>query len=192
MIDNNPLTMGENSFAWFPIHFTESMERWTSPEEVNKATFRTIDEDNDGSVSIDEMNKFMISAGYILTVYELQLLMQELDTNRDGKINYNEMLKMMDAECLEPQIRIESPNQFTVCFSISECYKIVLKRFSKVDVFCHSNCAILVSHQNCLLVVSYSDVVWSFLIDLTLVYIASTCISICRGQLSGISSVSGI
>lgn len=33
-----PLTMGENSFAWFPIHFTESMERWTSPEEVNKAT----------------------------------------------------------------------------------------------------------------------------------------------------------
>ena len=77
-------------------------------------------------------------------------------------------------------------------FSFSECYKIVLKRFSEVDVFCHSNCAILVSHQNCLLVVSYSNLVWSFLIDLTLVYIASTCISICRGQLSGISSVSGI
>lgn len=33
-----PLTMGENSFAWFPIHFTESMERWTSPEEVKKAS----------------------------------------------------------------------------------------------------------------------------------------------------------
>ena len=33
-----PLIMGEHSFAWFPIHFTESMERWTSPEEVNKAT----------------------------------------------------------------------------------------------------------------------------------------------------------
>ena len=33
-----PLTMGQNSFAWFPIHFTESMERWTSPEEVKKAT----------------------------------------------------------------------------------------------------------------------------------------------------------
>lgn len=33
-----PMTMGENSFAWFPIHFTESMERWTSPEEVKKAS----------------------------------------------------------------------------------------------------------------------------------------------------------
>ena len=33
-----PLAMGENSFAWFPIHFNESMERWTSPEEVKKAT----------------------------------------------------------------------------------------------------------------------------------------------------------
>ena len=33
-----PLTMGENSFAWFPIHFTESKERWTSPEEVKKAS----------------------------------------------------------------------------------------------------------------------------------------------------------
>ena len=84
------------------------MDVWTK-EEVNNAIFRTIDEDNDGSVSIDEMNKFMITAGYILTVYELQLLMQELDTNRDGKINYNEMLKMMDAECLEPQTRIKGP-----------------------------------------------------------------------------------
>jgi len=32
-----PLPMSHESFAWFPIHFTESMERWTSPEEVNKA-----------------------------------------------------------------------------------------------------------------------------------------------------------
>ena len=33
-----PLAMGENNYAWFPIHFTESMERWTSPEAVKKAT----------------------------------------------------------------------------------------------------------------------------------------------------------
>ncbi len=33
-----PLTLGERSFAWFPIHFTDSMERWTSPDEVKKAT----------------------------------------------------------------------------------------------------------------------------------------------------------
>ena len=49
----------------------------------------------------------------VLTVYELQQLMQELDANHDGKINYNEMTKMMDAECLEPQThwtRIKSPN----------------------------------------------------------------------------------
>lgn len=33
-----PLKMTEESYAWFPIHFTDSMERWTSPEEVAKAT----------------------------------------------------------------------------------------------------------------------------------------------------------
>ncbi|MGB0280443.1 MAG: alpha/beta hydrolase, partial [Flavobacteriaceae bacterium] len=33
-----PLKMTEESYAWFPIHFTDNMERWTSPEEVAKAT----------------------------------------------------------------------------------------------------------------------------------------------------------
>ncbi len=33
-----PLKMTEESYAWFPIHFADSMERWTSPEEVGKAT----------------------------------------------------------------------------------------------------------------------------------------------------------
>lgn len=32
-----PIAMGEQSFAWFPIHFDASMERWTDPEEVKKA-----------------------------------------------------------------------------------------------------------------------------------------------------------
>ena len=32
-----PLSMSHESFAWFPIHFTESMERWTNPNEVKKA-----------------------------------------------------------------------------------------------------------------------------------------------------------
>jgi phospholipase/carboxylesterase len=32
-----PLKMTEESYAWFPIHFTNSMERWTSPEDVTKA-----------------------------------------------------------------------------------------------------------------------------------------------------------
>ncbi len=33
-----PIAMGGVGFAWFPIHFTETMERWTNPEEVKKAT----------------------------------------------------------------------------------------------------------------------------------------------------------
>ena len=31
-----PIGMGEG-YAWFPIHFTDAMERWTNPEEVKKA-----------------------------------------------------------------------------------------------------------------------------------------------------------
>jgi len=33
-----PIPMGEGSYAWFPIHFSDRMERWTEPEEVTKAT----------------------------------------------------------------------------------------------------------------------------------------------------------
>lgn len=32
-----PLSIGEG-FAWFPIHFTDAMERWTNPEDLKKAT----------------------------------------------------------------------------------------------------------------------------------------------------------
>ena len=31
-----PLSLGVG-YAWFPIHFEENMERWTSPEEVQQA-----------------------------------------------------------------------------------------------------------------------------------------------------------
>lgn len=33
-----PLRISGDSYTWFPIHFSESMERWTSPDEVKKAT----------------------------------------------------------------------------------------------------------------------------------------------------------
>ena len=31
-----PLSLGVG-YAWFPIHFEENMERWTSPEEAQQA-----------------------------------------------------------------------------------------------------------------------------------------------------------
>lgn len=32
-----PLSLGTTGYAWFPIHFEENMERWTSPSEVQQA-----------------------------------------------------------------------------------------------------------------------------------------------------------
>ena len=77
-------------------------------------------------------------------------------------------------------------------FFFSECYKVVIKCFSKMDVFCHSGSAVLVSYKTCLLVVSYTNTVWSFFTNFTPVCFALTCICLCWGQLPRVSSFSGM
>ena len=71
---------------------------WTR-KQVNKALFETIDENDNDLVSIDELNKLMLSGGNILSVQELQLFWNLVDTNGDGKITYYEIAKIMDSGC---------------------------------------------------------------------------------------------
>ena len=70
-----------------------------SKKELNVAIFKTIDENDNYLVSVDELNKLMISGGNILSVQELQLFEKLVDVNGDGKIKYNEIAKIMDAGC---------------------------------------------------------------------------------------------
>ena len=71
---------------------------WTR-KQVNKALFETIDENDNNLVSIDELNKLMLSGGNILSIQELQLFRNLVDVNGDGKITYNEIAKIMDSGC---------------------------------------------------------------------------------------------
>ena len=71
---------------------------WTR-KQVNIALFKTIDENDNNLVSIDELNKLMLSGGNILSVQELQLFWNLVDTNGDGKITYNEIAKILDSGC---------------------------------------------------------------------------------------------
>ena len=71
---------------------------WTR-KQVNKALFKTIDDNDNNLVSIDELNKLMLAGGNILSVQELQLFWNLVDTNGDGKITYYEIAKIMDSGC---------------------------------------------------------------------------------------------
>jgi len=115
--------LSENEYATFlkklsqqDVDAQSSIDDWTAwtKEEVGKAMFHTIDEDHDGSVSIDELNQGMMMEGYVLTVFELRQVRQSLDTNYDGLINYNEISPLLWSDCFEPLnplTRIKSPGQ---------------------------------------------------------------------------------
>jgi len=76
-----------------------SLDEIGTKKEVNTALFIAMDEDGNGYISIDELNKFMIIGNNILSVQELQLFQKLVDANGDGKIKYNEIAKMLDAGC---------------------------------------------------------------------------------------------
>jgi len=77
----------------------QSILKYWTRKHVNKALFETIDENDNNLVSIDELNKLMLSGGNILSVHELQLFRNLVDMNGDGKITYNEIAKIMDSGC---------------------------------------------------------------------------------------------
>ena len=75
------------------------LDKIGTKKEVNTALFIAMDEDGNGFISIDELNKFMIIGNNILSIQELQLFQKLVDVNGDGKIKYNEIAKMLDAGC---------------------------------------------------------------------------------------------
>ena len=88
---------GVLSFSEFKTMLNKQ-DDWT-PEEDLKALFRTVDEDGSGCLSRSEvesllMNTFLI-AGKTLEEGEVDALIKLADTDGDGRINYDELVKVM-------------------------------------------------------------------------------------------------
>jgi len=72
--------------------------RYTA-EEINKLSdkFRIIDADNKGFISAKDLQRVVKAAGYQLSEDQMHGLLDEVDTNRNGKIELGEFLQFMSA-----------------------------------------------------------------------------------------------
>ncbi|KAF6305957.1 hypothetical protein mRhiFer1_002731 [Rhinolophus ferrumequinum] len=68
-------------------------------EEILKA-FKLFDDDNTGSITLNNVKKVAKELGENLTDDELQEMLDEADRDRDGEINEEEFLRMMQKTSL--------------------------------------------------------------------------------------------
>jgi len=78
--------------------FLEMMKKKSSEtdqlEDLRHA-FRIFDRDGDGYISLQELKRVTTTLGQALTDEEVDMFMMEADTNGDGKLDYDEFVKMM-------------------------------------------------------------------------------------------------
>lgn len=66
-----------------------------------KHAFDLFDRNGDGYISVQELATVFHSLGQSLTASELQLLLQDIDTDGDGRIDFTEFVTMMTANSKE-------------------------------------------------------------------------------------------
>jgi len=63
-------------------------------EEMREA-FSLFDSDNSGSITVEELAKVMKNLGQASTPEEIKTMINEVDENNDGEIDFDEFLEMM-------------------------------------------------------------------------------------------------
>jgi Ca2+-binding EF-hand superfamily protein len=80
--------------------------------------FSLYDRNGDGSITIEEVEKCLLSQGYNATQEELRQMFDKGDYNQDGKIEWLEFLKMMSTHMAEPPAdRAASYEQLVAAFA---------------------------------------------------------------------------
>ncbi|XP_070196446.1 EF-hand calcium-binding domain-containing protein 7-like isoform X5 [Littorina saxatilis] len=79
----------------------------TSEDDLMKA-FRKIDINGDGYISLDELYKIMTTKGERLSRQEVKVMIDEVDENKDGRLDYKEFCRMFMStteECKKLSLR---------------------------------------------------------------------------------------
>jgi len=73
-------------------------------EQLCWSAFRVFDKDGDNHISISEIREVLgeLGNGDVLHKDHLEALMQEIDINNDGNIDFDEFMRMMSYDCHEP------------------------------------------------------------------------------------------
>jgi Ca2+-binding EF-hand superfamily protein len=85
---------GEIDFSEFIEVIAQETKEKHSKDEI-LSVFRAIDEQGHGYITSDELRQIMNHLGEYLPEEEIEDIISELDTNKDGKIDFDEFCKVM-------------------------------------------------------------------------------------------------
>ncbi|XP_030885537.1 calmodulin-like protein 5 [Leptonychotes weddellii] len=82
------------SFQEFLAEVVKRMKSWGSEQDMQEV-FCTFDLDGNGRISVDELKQAMAKLGQTLSQEELDAMIQEADTDKDGQVDYKEFLRIL-------------------------------------------------------------------------------------------------
>ncbi|PAA49736.1 hypothetical protein BOX15_Mlig030324g1 [Macrostomum lignano] len=85
---------GSIEFDEFLEMMKKQMRNADSEDELRRA-FRLFDADGDGFLSPAELRQVMLNLGERLTKEEVDAMIEEADTDRDGQVSYEEFARIM-------------------------------------------------------------------------------------------------
>ncbi|TGZ64254.1 hypothetical protein CRM22_006467 [Opisthorchis felineus] len=91
------LDFGEFLRAMSEYYVQRPTKRGTKPEdnEFYRRAFAEFDQDGDGYICAEELRVLMASFGEPLTHDDIMEMIQEADTDGDGKVNFEEFLQVL-------------------------------------------------------------------------------------------------
>jgi calmodulin len=88
---------GEIDFDEFLVLMSAKKKNNNDPDKELKDAFKVFDADGSGTISRSELKKLMKSLGQKLSDAELDAMMDEVDTDKSGEIDFDEFKAMMSS-----------------------------------------------------------------------------------------------